>query len=289
MSLSFMRLQLFVMLAFLFSFFLSAFDALAQQRAISTLNNLPRIEITSGISLHIVSPEPIQKVDISSHALVGDLLESNVLRLKIVPDSVYLLLRTPDASVVVTVIGETFIVQYQLCFSPPGLGLTPTLLNISPEDCHPLEVSGLGLSTPAMKVHALSLLKNRSTSAIRKADGYGVCTRLNQVYTLGEYIFLDLSFENRTGLRYSIDELRFKVEDKKITKATNAQSVEIAPVWQLYPLTSFNRNFRNIFVLKKMTFPENKLLNIELTEKQISGRTITLKVKYGDILKADTF
>ncbi|MET1055634.1 MAG: conjugative transposon protein TraN [Pedobacter sp.] len=289
MSLFFMRRQVFLVPAFLFSLFFLAFDSLAQQRAINTLNNLPRIEITGGISLHIVSPEPIQKVDVSSHALVGDLLESNVLRLKIVPDSVYLLPRTPDALVVVTIIGETFIAQYQLCFSPPGLGLTPTLLNISPEDCQPLEVSGVGLSTPAMKVHALSLLKNRSTSAIRKAGGYGFRTRLNQVYSLGDYIFLDLSFENTTGLRYSIDELRFKIEDKKITKATNVQSVEIVPVWQLYPLTSFKRNYRNVFVFKKMTFPENKLLNIELTEKQISGRTITLKVKYGDILKADTF
>ncbi|MNL69597.1 hypothetical protein D3C87_1944770 [compost metagenome] len=67
------------------------------------------------------------------------------------------------------------------------------------------------------------------------------------------------------------------------------QSVEIEPLWQLYPISSFKRNYRNIFVLKKMTFPENKVLNIELTEKQFSGRSITLKVKYGDILKADTF
>ncbi|RDC54339.1 conjugative transposon protein TraN [Pedobacter chinensis] len=277
------------LLAFLFSFSFLAVATHAQHSALVKLNSLPRIEITHGVSLHIVSPEPIQKVDVSSHALAGDLLEANVLRLKVIPDSAYLLLRTPDASVVVTVIGESFIAQYQLCFVPPGLGLTPTLLNIMPEHCQPLDISGVDLSTPAMKVHALSLLKSRMSAAIRSADGYGIRTRLNQVYTLGEYIFLDLSFENRTGLKYNIDELRFKIEDKKITKATNVQSAEVKPVWQLYPNTPFKRNYRNIFVLKKMTFPENKVLNIELTEKQISGRTVTLKVKYGDILKADTF
>jgi conjugative transposon TraN protein len=285
----FTRQQAGSLLAFLFLFFLLIFGAHAQHPAMVKLNSLPRLEIASGISLHIISPEPIRKVDISSHAIAGDLLEENVLRLKIIPDSAYLLLRAADVSAVVTVIGETFIAQYQLCFEPPGLGLTPILRNIMPEDCQPLDVSGVSLSTPGMKTHALNLLTNRASSAIRDAEAYGILARLNQVYTLDDYIFLDLSFENRTGLKYSIDELRFKIEDKKITKATNVQSIEVKPVWQLYPTTSFKRNYRNIFVLKKMTFPENKVLNIELTEKQISGRTITLKVKYGDILKADSF
>lgn len=287
MSIFMMRQQMFFLVAFLFSFFFLTVNA--QQRTTVKLNSLPRMEITSGISLHIISPEPIQRVDVSSHAIAGDLLEENVLRLKVIPDSAYLLLRTPDASAVVTVIGETFIAQYQLCFEPPGLGLTPTLLNIMPEHCQPLDVSGVGLSTPGMKTHALRLLEKRTENTIREAVAYGIRSRLNQVYTVGDYIFLDLSFENRTGLKYSIDELRFKIEDRKITKATNVQSVEIKTVWQLYTNAAFKRNYRNIFVLRKMTFPENKVLNIELTEKQISGRAVTLRVKYGDILKADTF
>lgn len=288
MSILFIRQQSFVLMAFLV---VSVFFLPKKGRAQNpvTLNNLPRLEITSGISLHVLSPEPIRKVDISSHALAGDLLEPNVLRLKVIPDSAFLLCRSVDAPVVVTVIGETFIAQYQFCFGSPGLGLTPTLLNITPEHCQPLIIDGISMSTPVMKGHALNLLVNRGAPSIQKADAYGIRAQLNQVYTLGDYIFLDLSFDNRTGLRYSIDELRFKIEDKKITKATNVQSVEIEPLWQLYPISSFKRNYRNIFVLKKMTFPENKVLNIELTEKQFSGRSITLKVKYGDILKADTF
>jgi len=41
-------------------------------------------------------------------------------------------------------------------------------------------------------------------------------------------------------------------------------------------------------VFKKMTFPGNKLLHIELSEKQLSGRVITLGISYQDILNADT-
>ena len=42
-------------------------------------------------------------------------------------------------------------------------------------------------------------------------------------------------------------------------------------------------------VLKKLTFPNDKVLTIEMSEKQISGRTITLEIDYEDVLHADSF
>jgi Bac_Flav_CT_N: Bacteroides conjugative transposon TraN protein len=44
-----------------------------------------------------------------------------------------------------------------------------------------------------------------------------------------------------------------------------------------------------VIVVKKMTFPNDKLLTIEMTEKQISGRNISLNIDYEDILAADSF
>ena len=38
-----------------------------------------------------------------------------------------------------------------------------------------------------------------------------------------------------------------------------------------------------------MTFPNDKILTIELSERQISGRTIYLNVEYEDVLSADSF
>jgi len=49
----------------------------------------------------------------------------------------------------------------------------------------------------------------------------------------------------------------------------------------------FQHTYRNIIVFKKLSFPGNKVLNIELNEKQISGRVITLSVSYKDVLDAD--
>ncbi|GFI14848.1 hypothetical protein IMSAGC008_02411 [Muribaculaceae bacterium] len=44
-----------------------------------------------------------------------------------------------------------------------------------------------------------------------------------------------------------------------------------------------------MIVVKKLTFPNDKVLTVELTEKQISGRTISLNIDYEDVLSADGF
>ena len=53
--------------------------------------------------------------------------------------------------------------------------------------------------------------------------------------------------------------------------------------------TQFTKNYRNVLVLKKLTFPEEKKLRLEITEDQISGRVSYLDINYRDILNADSF
>jgi hypothetical protein len=104
---------------------------------------------------------------------------------------------------------------------------------------------------------------------------------------LGDYIFLDIGFQNETNIKYDIDELRFKIDDKKINKATNVQSLEIKPDFTLFDQPFFKKYYRNIFIFKKFSFPGNKVLYIEMSEKQLSGRIISLKISYKDVLDAD--
>ena len=113
--------------------------------------------------------------------------------------------------------------------------------------------------------------------------------RLNNIYSVGEYFFLDFSIENRTNIRFDIDEMRVKLCDKKQSKATNVQMIELTPAMVLDQSRAFRYGYRNVIVLKKMTFPNDKVLSIEISEKQISGRTITLNIDYEDVLYADSF
>lgn len=261
----------------------------AQQTIGVNRTDLPNIFITSSSSLHISSPEPIQYVDISSQSIVGDLPLDNLLRLKIIPDSLTQLKQTNDYLGIVTVVGESFIAQYNLYYSAQEQLPFLSKVNILPEQMQPLDFPGMTLTSKEMYASAMRILNGPTRRPKRKVKDFGIQVQLNNVFTAGDYVFLDLTYYNYTNLSYQIDEQRFKIEDKKITKATNVQSIEIKPVWKLYATTSFKKQYRNIYVLKKVTFPGNKVLNIELTEKQLSGRMLTLQLKYSDILKADAF
>lgn len=261
----------------------------AQTPAQTYRKDLPDIAISKDVSLHFISPEPIQYVDISTHAIAGDLPLKNVLRLKIVPDSAAHFALTGSVAGIVTIVGESFIAQYNLRYTEGPAFTVPSQVNILPEHTRPLDVPGMALTSKEMQDFAMRILQQPAGSTLRKAKAFGIQAKLNHVYTAGDHIFLDITYYNKSNLPYQIAEQRFKIEDKKITKATNVQSVEITPVWQLYPSTAFKKQYRNIYVLEKATFPGNKVLNIELTEKQISGRVLTLKLKYGDLLKADAF
>lgn len=271
-------------IVFLMAILWAAQGLYAQNPAQTYRKDLPDIAISRDISLHFISPEPIQYVDISTHAIAGDLPLKNVLRLKIIPDSAAQF----EGAGIVTIVGESFIAQYNLRYTEGQSFAMPSKINILPEHTRPLDVPGIRLTSREMQDFAMRILQEPSGSALRKAKAFGLKAKLNHVYTAGDHIFLDITYYNHSNLPYQIDEQRFKIEDKKITKATNVQSVEIKPVWQLYPNSAFKKQYRNIYVLKKATFPGNKVLNIELTEKQISGRVLTLQMKYKDILNADS-
>jgi conjugative transposon TraN protein len=237
---------------------------------------LPEVHLPVNGDLHFISPEPIQYVDISNKSVEGNIALPNVLRLRF-KDSCY-------AEAIVTIAGETFIAQYHLL---PVTSAENQAIRITPLDTRPLDVSGISLSHPQLKKLAYDIFCS-SSKKIRQAKALGLTAILNHIYIAGDYVFIDLSYKNKTNLKYDIDSFRFKIDDKKVTKAGNVQSLEIKPELTLFNNMTFDKSCRNIFVFKKMTFPGNKVLNIELSEKQISGRVITLSVTYKNLLDADT-
>jgi len=252
---------------------------------------LPHIDLPENISLHFLSPEPIQYVDISVKSISGDLPIKNVLRIKRVPDSAMAcsppLITFPDA--VVTIAGESFMAQYRIRYVPAVTGKEyPARIEILPEHMKPLE-SGLKLSAVQLEKLAASLLFKKPQRHIANARAFGISGKVNNLATFGDYIFLDIGYQNETNLKYDTEAIRFKIEDEKINKATTVQSVEIKPEFMLFKEPAFRKQFRNVYVFRKFSFPGHKVLHIELNEKQISGRVIALTLSYRDLLEADAF
>lgn len=255
-------------------------------------NDLPTVYITDDLSVHFISPEPIQYVDISTHNVVGDLPVKNILRIKAIGDSIksnndFGLLSSNVA--VVTVVGERFMAQYNVEFvNHSEFSGLQSNIQISPEHMQSIDNPDVTMSESEMRAYSLEAIKRKRTYHSVSSKSYGMRAELNNIYTVGDFVFVDVSYYNTTNLKYDIDHVRFKIEDRKISKATNVQSVEVEPSYTLYENDAFKKRFRNVYVFKKFTFPNNKVLNIEMAEKQISGRLINLQIDYSDLLNADT-
>lgn len=263
------------------------------------ISDLPEIVITEGINLHIISPEPIQYVDLSTIYLTGDLPTTNIARIKITdspePNQIekikkHSIFTSGQKIGIITVVGQSFIAQYKAIYLNSENLNSVTNIHVQPEDMQPIELDKMVFSNLELRKFAMDIIQKKSeNNPIREEKNLKLNVQLNNVYVLSDYIFLDMTFKNNSNLSYDIEDLKFSIEDKKIYKATNSQSIEMIPIFQLNPQKHFKKNFRNIYVFKKFTFPNSKVMMIRLIEEQLSGRTIEMKVNYSEILKADTF
>lgn len=243
------------------------------------MEELKVMYINKDVSTHFIALEEISYVDISNNKIVGDIPVGNVLRLKPIEE---------EANGIVTIVTERYFVQYMLVYTDE-LDKVYTRHNIQYSELR-------SLMDPEKVLTKADMYDYASKMFVQKKRYYDVSTvskrlkvTLNNIYTVDKYFFIDLSLKNRSNIQFDIDQIRFKVEDKRMTKATNLQSVEIKPIITYLGDISFKRNYRNIFVFEKFTFPEDKVFTIEISEKQISGRTIILRISYADVLKADNF
>lgn len=261
---------------------LSAIPMMAQQ----TYEEMEQLTVNENVTTVITASEPVRFVDISTDAVVGDQPINNTIRLK--PKEGADVHADGDVLAIVTIVTERYRTQYALIYTT-RLTEAVTDKQIQPEEKIAYHNPSVSMSTEEMTKYARKIWNSPARIRNVSTKQHRMTMRLNNIYSVGEYFFLAFSIENRTNIRFDIDELRVKLSDKKQSKATNVQMVELTPAMILDQSRAFKYGYRNVIVLKKMTFPNDKILSIEISEKQISGRTITLNIDYEDVLYADSF
>ena len=250
----------------------------------TTYEEMELLTVNEQVTTVITATEPIRFVDISTDKVAGDQPISNTIRLK--PKEAGH--ADGDVLAIVTIVTERYRVQYALIYTT-RLQEAVTDKEVQMEEQQPFHNPAVSLSTEDMYRFARQIW----TSPARYRDvsnrKHRMIMQLNNIYAVGEYFFIDFSVENRTDIRFDIDEIRVKLADKKVSKATNSQIIELKPEMMLEKTKSFLHGYRNVMVVRKMTFPNDKVLTIEMSEKQISGRTISVNIDYEDVLNADSF
>ncbi len=109
------------------------------------------------------------------------------------------------------------------------------------------------------------------------------------IYIKDDVIYYQLQFTNYSPIDYSIELLRFYINDKKKAKRTASQEIELVPLHVAGNTTLVKARSENVVVvaLEKFTIPDAKYLAIQLLEKN-GGRHLLVSVQNKHILKAIT-
>lgn len=249
----------------------------------NTFQEMEVLTVNEQVTTVVTTGEPIRFVDISTDKVAGDQPINNVIRLK--PKATA---ADGDILGIVTIVTERYRAQYGLVYTT-RIAEAVTDKEIQQAEMLPYHNPAVSLSTDEMYTYARKIWNSPARFRDVSSRGNRLRMRLNNIYACGEYFFIDFSISNHTNIRFDIDEIRLKLSDKKITKATNSQTIELKPEMMLEKAASFRAGYRNVIAVKKLTFPNDKVLSIEVSEKQISGRTVKLNIDYEDVLSADSF
>jgi len=272
-----MNIQKILFLALGITFSATAF---AQQ----TYEEMELLTVNEQVTTVITASEPIRFVDISTDKVAGDQPINNTIRLK--PKEAGH--ADGDILAIVTIVTERYRTQYGLIYTT-RMNEAVSDKEIQLQERQAYNNPAVTMSTEAMYNYARTIWNSPAKFRDVSIKQHRMVMRLNNIYSVGDYFFIDFSITNKTNIRFDIDELRVKLADKKVSKATNNQIIELQPELVLEQAKSFHHGYRNVLVIKKLTFPNDKILTIELSEKQISGRIIHLNIDYEDVLSADSF
>lgn len=116
---------------------------------------------------------------------------------------------------------------------------------------------------------------------------FGVQFLLKSVHSHNGLFYFHTETRNRSNVAFRTDFIRFKIVDKKVPKRTAIQERMIDPVrsYNEVLVTEGKSDVRTVYAVPQFTIPDDKLLVIELFEKD-GGRHQTIRVENADLVAA---
>jgi len=247
-------------------------------------SNLVSYDIPLNSTTHFISKEPISYMDISTENLEGDLPEKNLARIKPLKEK----MKEGDQFIVSIVTPVAVNVFKLRCVNEKFTGSAAHVIKIHEMDGVPIQNEEyfkkedfLSFATEALEMKRR--IFNLSTTA------YDLTLNVSNIFSVHGHVLLKVQLKNHSKIPFDIDEVRFKIKDRKILNTTVSQDLEIKPVYVLKEdnNSSVPVSRENVYAFKKFTYPQDKVFSVEFTEKQISGRKISIDIGYNQILQAD--
>lgn len=145
---------------------------------------------------------------------------------------------------------------------------------------------------PVMDKNSLVDYTNKAVTAkdnihaLNKTDSY-ISLTIKGFYSKGNTLFCKMHLGNRSQIDYDIEQFRFYIKDKKQSKRTSSQEIEIKPLYISGITNTLVGNTNGVLVaaLPKFTISDGKYLVVEIIEKK-GGRHLSIKAKNRHLAKA---
>lgn len=209
-----------------------------------------RIEVGFNKTVHILFPSPVTYIDIGSMDIIAGKAAGaeNVVRVKAAvrdfPKETNLTVITEDGG------------YYSFDQSPPAEGRVL------------LEATGRERPSVVKKTLNDIYRLNRTEMRLRQKH-YGIETEVQGIYIRNDVIYIHLSLYNNSNISFEVEDLHFRIEDRKVAKRTAQQQtpLELLRVCNDLRIVRAHQRQRTVFALPKFTMPDDKRLVLEIVER----------------------
>ena len=237
-------------------------------------------------TVHILFPSPVTYIDIGSMDIIAGKADGaeNVVRVKAA-------VRNFAAETNLTVITEdggffTFDVYY--AENPAVSTLNLTVQEPQPESMKKPAAAGypqptapasegrvllreVGREKPATIKRMLSDIYRQNRTDVKgiRTKKYGIEVEVLGIYVSNDVIYIHTCMYNDTNISFEVDARQFIVADKKLAKRTAQQQtpLEILRVCNDPAVVRGHQRQRTVFALPKLTIADDKVLLLEIIEK----------------------
>lgn len=248
-----------------------------------------KLEVTYDKTSHLIFPTAIRYVDLGSEYLIAGKAEDaeNVLRVKAsVRDF------EPETNFsVITNDGRFYSFNVYYSSYPEAMSYDLLTMQKAVDKANGNDVlfEELGNNSPSLAGLLLETIYKKDKRIVKHigAKSFGIQFILKGIYIHNGKYYFHTELRNRTNVPFQIDFVNFKVVDKKVAKRTVVQERPMIPLRTYKPLDDIAGKTieQNVFLLDQFTIADDKVLLIEIFEKN-GGRHQTLQIENSDLIKA---
>lgn len=251
------------------------------------------VQVTFAKTVHIIFPSAVRYVDLGSNWIIAGKADGaeNVIRVKATTEGF------PGETNFSVICEDGSFYSFNARYAHE-----PEMLNIEMKDflengdttdfSHTrmnIYFRELGNESPLLVKLIMQSIYKEDRREIRHlgCKRFGVQFLLKSVHSHNGLFYFHTETRNRSNVAFRTDFIRFKIVDKKVPKRTAIQERMIDPVrsYNEVLVTEGKSDVRTVYAVPQFTIPDDKLLVIELFEKD-GGRHQTIRVENADLVAA---